>query len=177
SVINTVAGHWSRQWNGTKPRPRVERIFEVMLPRDSRARNTSYRCEDGGSFELQTYHSSQCICDLGVNDAILCDWKSCGICNIIKSSFHAFAFGVAQNSGRYGLGIYSYENPALADRFSTSSTSSPFRVMVVCEVAIANLNGDTSQSRGLTAKGVVDEELVFVSDPAAITPSYIVLYR
>lgn len=35
---------------------------------------------------------------------------------------------------RYGKGIYSNMNPAEADRFSTSSTSSPYRVMVLCDV-------------------------------------------
>lgn len=35
---------------------------------------------------------------------------------------------------RFGNGIYSSPNPALADEFATSSTSSPYRVMIACEV-------------------------------------------
>lgn len=53
-----------------------------------------------GVLELRTFHSSQCICDLGVGDAVLCNFQACGICNIVKSSFRAFAFGVPQNIGR-----------------------------------------------------------------------------
>jgi hypothetical protein len=37
---------------------------------------------------------------------------------------------------RYGAGIYSYLNPALADGFSTSCTTSPYRVMIACDAIV-----------------------------------------
>lgn len=38
---------------------------------------------------------------------------------------------------RYGSGIYSYPNPALADEHSTSCTSSPYRVMIACDIVVS----------------------------------------
>lgn len=37
---------------------------------------------------------------------------------------------------RFGDGIYSYRNPALADNFATSCTSSPHRVMIACDLVV-----------------------------------------
>jgi len=36
----------------------------------------------------------------------------------------------------FGDGVYSYRNPALADNFATSCTSSPYRVMIACDVTV-----------------------------------------
>ncbi|KDQ52775.1 hypothetical protein JAAARDRAFT_40055 [Jaapia argillacea MUCL 33604] len=170
ATFRSIANNWARQWNDARTRPNIERVFEVTMPRDRQAKRKAYLKkldQAGGYFEQQTFHSSQCICDLGVKNPLLCDWKSCGICNIVKSSFQSFAFGVPQNSGRYGAGIYSYQNPALADRFATSSTSSPYRAIIACDVAMTNGKSDS----------VNDGERVFVTNPDAIIPSYIILYK
>ena len=54
------------------------------------------------ALEVTTFHSSQCICDLGAKShASLCNIVSCGICSAVKSSFTEFAFGVKKNEGRY----------------------------------------------------------------------------
>ena len=37
---------------------------------------------------------------------------------------------------RFGEGIYSYRNPACADKFSTSCTTSPYRVMIACDTLV-----------------------------------------
>jgi hypothetical protein len=59
------------------------------------------KLEDNGAMSaVQTYHSAQCICDLGMNDSRLCTWTSCGICSILKSGFESFEFGARSNSGR-----------------------------------------------------------------------------
>ena len=102
-----------------------------------------------GFEEVRSFHSSQCICDLGHKEPTLCSYKSCGICLIVKSSFKSFAFGATSNIGRcvescwlkwncwwwsrFGDGIYSYRNPAYADQYATSCTSSPYRVMIACD--------------------------------------------
>lgn len=39
---------------------------------------------------------------------------------------------------RHGAGIYSYLDPALADGFATSCTSSPYRVMIACDVIVSS---------------------------------------
>jgi hypothetical protein len=109
--------------------------------------------------EIRTFHGAQCICDFGVKSTAPCKIPSCGICNIVRSSFNAFAFGASYNTGRhvflvfsfflrltraffsfvscprYGKGVYSYENPVLADKFATSCASSPYRIVIACDVA------------------------------------------
>lgn len=57
--------------------------------------------ESGGGVRLlRTFHASQCICDMGTKGTVLCDWRSCGICNIVKSGFACVAFGAPGNKGR-----------------------------------------------------------------------------
>lgn len=100
----------------------------------------------GNTNQMRTYHGAQCICDLGVSNPSLCSWKSCGICSIIRTSFTAFEFGVTSNTGRYGKGIYSYFDPSMADRFATSSLSSPYRVILACEINIPTTNSNAWKS-------------------------------
>ena len=100
----------------------------------------------GNTSQIRTFYGAQCICDLGIADPSLCNWKSCGICLIIKSSFTAFEFGATSNSGRYGRGIYSYFDPSMADRFATSSISSPYRAMLACEVNVPAPDSNASRS-------------------------------
>ncbi|KDQ55823.1 hypothetical protein JAAARDRAFT_180672 [Jaapia argillacea MUCL 33604] len=170
-----VSSFWSRQWCGGG-RPRIEKILEVVLPSRHQTKQNAYRDElrkSGGFEEYQTFHSSQCICDLGVKDTNLCDWKSCGICNIIKSSFRQLACGETFYNGRQGHGIYSHRNPALADRFATSSTSSPYRVMIACDTALPT----AQKVRGSFVGGQSQsDEVVFVDNPDSMVPSYVILY-
>lgn len=100
----------------------------------------------GDTKQIPTFHGAQCICDLGVSSSSLCNWTSCGICSIIKNSFTVFEFGATSNSGRYGKGIYSYFDPSMADSFATSSISSPYRVMLECEVNVPASNSNASKS-------------------------------
>jgi hypothetical protein len=100
----------------------------------------------GSAYQPRTFHGTQYMCDLGVADSSLCNRKSCGICSIIRSSFTTFAFGAANNSGRYGNGIYTYFNPAMADMFATSSPSSPFKAMLLCEVNIPGTRSNAQKS-------------------------------
>lgn len=37
---------------------------------------------------------------MGTKGTVLCDWRSCGICNIVKSGFECVAFGAPGNKGR-----------------------------------------------------------------------------
>jgi len=67
---------------------------------DCGSTNLAFRKKLSSGQEVCTYYSEQCICDLGVNGAVLCDHRSCGICMAVKSSFNKFAFGVTCNTGR-----------------------------------------------------------------------------
>lgn len=116
-------------------------------------------------------YSSQCVCDLGVNGPALCNFQSCGICTAVKSSFSSFAFGEPAHVGRYGEGIYSYLDPSIADRHATSCTSSPYRVMIACDVfvtpEVAKRQSDSDMNDG---------ERVFIKDARAIIPGYVIAY-
>lgn len=87
---------------------------------------------------------------------------------IAKSNFKSLAFGTPWNQGRFGDGIYSYRNPALADRFATSCTSSPFRVMIACDVSV--------EPEQCSMDEVGEEESLFVASADAILPTYIIMY-
>jgi hypothetical protein len=100
----------------------------------------------GNTDQIRTFYGAQCICDLGATSSSLCSWKSCGICLIVKSAFTTFEFGATSNSGRYGKGIYSYFDPSMADRFATSSITSPYRAMLVCEVNVPATDSNASKS-------------------------------
>ncbi|KAJ7757696.1 hypothetical protein DFH07DRAFT_868090 [Mycena maculata] len=145
-------------------RPKVEKVYQVIVPRDIRARHDAYRASQHASEEIRTFHSSQCICDLGTKAVALCSFKSCGICCIVKSSFHELAFGETFNSGRFGEGIYSYRNPSLADVHATSATTTPYRVTIACDAAVES------------EFEVPDEESLWVPSADAIIPVYIIMY-
>ncbi|RDB29282.1 hypothetical protein Hypma_014875 [Hypsizygus marmoreus] len=158
------------EWSSPEPVPTVEKIYEVDITHDARTSQNAYRAKIPSCVEIRTYHSSQCICNFGANNnSGLCNFKSCGICCIVKSSFSSFAFGVPFNNGRFGDGIYSYRNPALADNFATSCTSSPYRVSIGCSVVVES--GTTGSSTS------IDPASVFVPTADAILPVCIIVYR
>lgn len=165
--------------------------------------------------QVGTFHSTQCICDIGTNNVKFCAWPSCGICAIIRSGFTAFEFGMKSNTGRsvepnrvllprtaliqpadrFGSGVYSYLDPSLADRHAVSTTSSPYRVMLLCEVNLLPLRMKPPQFSAIvqsvsrrTYKPAVPSLIqpldpqheegpsVYVSGAEAIVPKYLILY-
>ncbi|KIM40642.1 hypothetical protein M413DRAFT_19228 [Hebeloma cylindrosporum] len=167
-VFKNLRAQFLSEWDSSRASPSFEKAYEIILPSDARIRHEQYRAVNPAYEEVRSFHSSQCICDLGTKDAALCSFKSCGICQIVKSCFKSFAFGVPFNSGRFGDGVYSYRNPALADNFATSCTSSPYRVMVACDVAV--------ESEQTTVDESTEEESLFVPTADAILPVYIFMY-
>ncbi|KIJ65303.1 hypothetical protein HYDPIDRAFT_131707 [Hydnomerulius pinastri MD-312] len=161
---------WKDKWQ-TGGTATIEKLFEVSYPSDVLADKDAFRqnLESNGSVRLmRTFHASQCICDMGTKGAVLCDWRSCGICNIVKSAFKGVAFGAPYNKGRHGNGLYSSSNPSAVDRHATSCLSSPYRVMIACDVVLPQ-NASKNNSI-LMGDGVV------VRDSGAVTPRYIVMY-
>jgi len=167
ATFKNVKANISSDWQSPTNTVNIEKIYEITIPRDVRARQKAYRKTAGsGVQELRAYHSCQCICDLGVRGATLCDSPACGICTIVKSSFKSFVFGAPHNTGRFGEGVYSYQNPALSDEFATSCISSPYRVMIVCDVIVGP--GSSSPAN--------NEESLFVPTSDAIIPTYVIMY-
>ncbi|TFK36684.1 hypothetical protein BDQ12DRAFT_699509 [Crucibulum laeve] len=169
TTFKNLRAQFLSEWESSGAVPFFDKAYEIILPRDIRSRHDQYRSQNHGYEEIRSFHSSQCICDLGFKDATLCDFKSCGVCSIIKSSFKSFAFGAPFNTGRFGDGVYSYRNPGLADRFATSCTSSPYRVMIACDVVV-----EPGQAAGID--DVAEEESLFVPTSDAILPVYAIMY-
>ncbi|KAJ7300732.1 hypothetical protein DFH08DRAFT_128937 [Mycena albidolilacea] len=160
-----VRSQFLSEWDSPNAaRPRIDKVYQVSVPRNIRDRHNAYRSNQRATEEIRVFHSAQCICDMGTKTPALCSFKSCGICCIVKSSFNEFAFGEKFNSGRFGEGIYSYRNPSLADVHATSATSTPYRVMIACDVAVES---DFE---------VPDEESLFVPCADAIVPAFIIMY-
>jgi len=173
ATFKSITTHFDTEWRSAVRSKTIDKVYEITIPRDVRARHSAFRKRASPMYEVRTYQSSQCVCDLGTQDASLCAQQSCGICSVIKSSFKEFAFGVPHNDGRYGAGVYSYQNPALADRFATSCTSSPYRVMIACEVVV----GPGRSLESLQKSNEDDGEPIFVSNVDAIVPSYVIMYQ
>ncbi|KAG6330965.1 hypothetical protein ID866_8126 [Astraeus odoratus] len=177
SVVSNPGTLWrefKREWNDRwtdGPPATIEKLFEISYPPAMLAGKESYSqgLKSIGRVRVaRTFHASQCICDLGTKKIALCSWKSCGICNIIGTAFKAVAFGAPHHSGSQGDGLYSYTNPSLADRHATSCMSSPYRVMIACDVAMSQFPNNDSQ--------IQTGDQVVVRDSAAIIPRYVILY-
>ncbi|KAF5367730.1 hypothetical protein D9758_009883 [Tetrapyrgos nigripes] len=163
STFKQVRTQFISEWD-SQVKPSVEKVYEVILPRDAQNRHATYSQTLRPAKELRTFHASQCVCNLGVQQPVLCDFKSCGTCCILKSAFRTFAFGETANLGRFGAGIYTYRNPELADHFATSCTSSPYRVMIACDVVVDN------------AVEIPMDKSLFVPTADAINPLYVIMY-
>jgi len=177
SKFITMAARVVREWKGVG-KVQVHKVYEIFLPKDNYATRVAYRVNleaIGDTNQMHTFHGAQRICDLGIADPSLCSWESCGICSIIKSSFTVFEFGVTCNSGRYGKGIYSYFDPSMADRFATSSVTSPYKAILGCEVNVPATDSNASKSP-LVAGSIEDKDRMVVSSAEAIIPRCVILY-
>ncbi|KAJ8592275.1 hypothetical protein M405DRAFT_931624 [Rhizopogon salebrosus TDB-379] len=171
TVWREFVREWNNKWLSQEGSAMVEKLYEISYPANisNAQENHQHGIRATGQPRiLRTFHASQCICDMGTKSPVLCEWKSCGICSVVGSAFKGVAFGVPYNTGRQGKGLYSSRNPASADRFATSCLSSPYRVMIACDVALPQqLDKNTS---------VVAGDRVVVRVPEAIVPRFIVMY-
>lgn len=98
-------------------------------------------------------------------------------------------------SARFGSGVYSYVEPSLVDKHAVSTMSSPYRVMLACEVNLPDPHVEIPRSSGIVKSvshythvlvlkfntNALDPQheqgpLVFVSGAEAIVPTYLILY-
>ncbi|KAG1752325.1 uncharacterized protein EDB91DRAFT_511232 [Suillus paluster] len=171
TVWREFVREWNSKWLSQEGSALVEKLYEISYPARISDAQDKYLQDikaAGQPRVLRTFHASQCICDMGTKGPMLCKWNSCGICNVVGSAFKGVAFGVPYNIGRQGKGLYSSRNPASADRLATSCLSSPYRVMIACDVVLPQpLDKSTSVVAG-------DRVVVRVSE--AIVPRFIVMY-
>jgi len=173
----SLIDNFTHQWKGPQP-AEIGKIYEIQLTPNLEKSREVYGNKLSSvkqPRQLQTFHSAQCICDLGTTSTEPCDWPGCGICAILITGFNEFEFGARTNSGRFGSGVYSYLDPSLADKWAVSTTSSPYKVMLACEVNLLPPRQKPPMFSGLCSsqeKG----PLVYVSGADAITPKYLILY-
>lgn len=100
-----------------------------------------------------------------------------------------------QLADRFGPGVYSYLDPSLADRHAVSTTTSPYRVMLSCEVNLLPHRVQPPKFSGIVQSvsccaykpsipGLIhpfdlqheEGPSVYVSGAEAIVPKYLILY-
>lgn len=171
TVFREFVREWNSKWRSQEGSALVEKVYEISYPARISDAQDKYLHDieaTGQTRILRTFHASQCICDMGTKGPTLCEWNSCGICNVVGSAFKGVAFGIPYNTGRQGKGLYSSRNPASADWLATSCLSSPYRVMIACDVVLPqHLDKNTSVVAG-------DRVVVRVSE--AIVPRFVVMY-
>jgi len=174
---DSLISHFYRQWKGPE-RVHIAKVYGIRLPRDVAKARDAYRDKLtalGTPRQIQTFHSAQCICDLGANSMEFCNWESCGICQAIKSAFTVFEFGIEADTARWESGVDSYLDPSQADKRAVSTSSSPHRVMISCEVSLPPPRVELSKS-STVVKSYEEGSLVAVSGAEAIVPRYLILY-
>ncbi|KAL1740308.1 hypothetical protein HDZ31DRAFT_85498 [Schizophyllum fasciatum] len=162
--FSNLEAHFVGEWSGPGIVPSVEKVYRVVLPADTMRGYHDYQSSRPHELRIRTFFSQQCICNLGTSHPVLCDYKSCGICMSIKSSFKTFAFGSRYLEGRLEKGVYSYRNPAMADKDATSCMSSPYRVMIACD-AVANW--DTEKVRALSPEDQLKRFIALILRPSS----------
>lgn len=175
TVFQSLASQVKDTWEPSNSGVDVQKIFNIINPQASQSRFEEHRqklLSIGPVENLPTFYSSQCVCNLGYRDSEICDKPSCGICAVLRSSFRSLAFGKLNDNGRHGKGIYSYLNPAHADKHSTACTSSPYLVMISCEVVKPKAANTSLFPMRLTS----DIDDVFVNNSDAIIARHVILY-
>ncbi|KII89720.1 hypothetical protein PLICRDRAFT_697582 [Plicaturopsis crispa FD-325 SS-3] len=161
-------------------------IQQVTNLEDDIARYEAYQkrhLATPGLREKRTYFASVCHCPL-LENGKLCDYKMCGICTAVKSSFRSFIFDDSTQHGIYGDGIYTYLNPEIADKDACIPSTSTYKVMVACDTLVPASSDFPSRRRsrvflpnGIQEESVIDEEVVFHKNADAIIPSFIIFYQ
>jgi len=118
--------------------------------------------------------------------------SNCNLCGIIKTSFCVAKVGQRPNHkfSRFGAGIYTTATSSKANDYVEEWGGSPYRAMLLSEVAIGNEALTTTNHKTLTeppygydsvigvpgANSVLNYDEVVVYEDAAIRPSFLVIY-
>ncbi|KAJ3773488.1 hypothetical protein FB446DRAFT_531293 [Lentinula raphanica] len=167
SQFQDVRKRFIQEWNVQgEALPTVNKVYQVIVPRDHLSRYAAHKKTLHKAQEMRTYHASLMLCDLGTKGPFICERQGCGICSVLRSSFEAFAFGDKHQQGRFGPGIYTQMNPKLADKEATTITTSPYRIMVACDILV-----DADQE-----PISMDDEPAFTKTSDAIKAAYVIVY-
>jgi len=205
-TFKSVTGQFKASWRHKTACPTVRKIYKVVSTPASVTKYEAYRSaiENRGHFakagksagnEHRRWHGTTRVCRLGdpgssVTGATLCSLASCALCNILRTSYRVRLCGRKTGWGRFGQGIYTSATSSKSNDYSSNTTPSRYKVIILNKVIVGRGCKMTRDNTGLTAPpagydSVLAEavpggslnydELVCYTDDA-IRPSYVVVY-
>lgn len=183
-VESRLQAAWAKK--GRAPPLQVCRIIKVQPATEAEQARIAYARslnEDprGKPETYLTFYSNQCICDLGADNQplSLCKFKSCGICKPLSSCFENLVFDKQAHEGRFGPGLYVNLDPKRADPHAISTTSSPYRV-VIMSTAVLPFDPVTRSRTGKITKEYdfsPSDGCIRLSNDLSITPNFLIAYK
>ncbi|KAJ7614079.1 hypothetical protein FB45DRAFT_937901 [Roridomyces roridus] len=179
-----------------KPKPRVQAIFEIVLPDNVLNPYLRYRAlvelsrVPRHANEQLLFHGTNRSCLLGDGKQRTrpCSTSQCLLCAVIRKSFDVARSGKRHKFRRFGRGIYTTACSSKADDYYAGVHNSPFRAVLVNRVVVGTPLTRQHNAKDLTELpngyhslvGVpgadlnYDEIVVYSND--AIRPAYLVVY-
>ncbi|KAG8945927.1 hypothetical protein FRC04_012179 [Tulasnella sp. 424] len=158
---------------------KLKSIYRVDLPGKIYRRFDFALQANDGCTVVTTYYGGKAACDIA-NDSnpAPCNLESCAICDALRTAFSQLIYGASSVDGVHGPGLYTYTNPASAHQ-SEGPTSSRHRsdtnfVLIQCRVVT---RGNAAEVSNPYAGFVDDSGVVFCSQPMAIIPTHLLVYR
>ncbi|PVF94288.1 ADP-ribosylation [Serendipita vermifera] len=144
--------------------------------------------------ERRRFHGTRRECSVGNNGSTkLCSSPTCSLCCIMKRGFDLNKAGSATGFSRFGQGIYTSATSSKANSYSTNSTMTPFKAVLLNKVVVGKGKklyfGDSSLDGappgydsilGEPAKngrGELNYDELVVYDQRAIIPSFLIVYK
>ncbi|XP_010256618.1 PREDICTED: uncharacterized protein LOC104596971 [Nelumbo nucifera] len=174
--------------NSSKILSRFEEHREYVKLKAARngVRKRDERCIADGN-ELLRFHCSTFVCDLGINgNSSLCTQQFCSICGIIRSGFSAKMDGILTLSSSWRAHV------ALPDEIEEEfAFMNVKRAILVCRVVAGRIGiigcdedvahkdesvFDSVVGRGSGVNSRLDEDELFVFNPRAVLPCFVIVY-
>ncbi|KAG8970952.1 hypothetical protein FRC05_011626 [Tulasnella sp. 425] len=124
-----------------------------------------------------TYYGGLAKCSIADDqEPATCESELCRLCDALRSSFGNLPYGASSRDGLYGLGLYSYTNPAVAHDAAISGddqgTQATQYALIQCRV-ITQSNSTPNSNAGF----IDDSGVVFCAQPMAVIPTHLLVYR
>lgn len=143
------------------------------------------RCVADGN-ELLRFHGTTIACSLGTNSSSLCTLDYCGICQILRNGF-------STNKEFHGaLGVYTTSTSGKAFESISIMTSHerpfPRKSVIVCRVIAGRIYSPLEEieeeradsefdSLSENTNGHSDAEELYVLNPKALLPCFVIIYK
>ncbi|PPQ92586.1 hypothetical protein CVT25_007278 [Psilocybe cyanescens] len=170
-TFRNLRAQFLSEWESPGVSPSFEKAYEIILPRDIRLRHEQYRRQIPRLTRFEASIVPSAFATWGRKSQPYVTLSPVVFAASSNRALNRSLLGptiIVEVAIRLGEGIYSYRNPALADRFATSCTSSPYRVVIACDIAVEPTDVDVDET--------TDEESLFVPTVDGILPMHIIIY-